>query len=168
MGNHYTLTKQVEKKYTFSSSDMASTTWIFEDHPLSHEAELKTVDFFHGFDEVFTKESGGNLNTAMTFVHEDDNAFDGPFVSAIVDSSKQKDENDVLTITYKLHQSHSQAESYSLDEFFDDVEAEVNFLDCSIFIDGASTGCGSYGKSGKRCLKPLKQDRLHVEVWLLY
>ena len=143
MADHCTLTRKGKSKYLLSSFDIAETTWVFEDKPLRSEDEIPTEEFIESFDELFPSRP----NAAVTFMHEDNSMFDGPLVTAIVDAAERKK----YGVVYELLQSKSQAEAYSLEEFFEDYDEEVTYVDCSIFIDSGGVDCG--GTRASSCSK---------------
>jgi len=130
--------------YTLSSSDMFDETWAFKDRPIRYETTMTTQDFFNDFDKIFSEDTGGFPNGAITFVSEDDlTEFNGPLVTVMIKASvmERNDETGMILYTYELKQEGTQASIIPLDDFFDN-EDEVEYADCSLFIDSGDPSGG--------------------------
>lgn len=165
MANQCKLSRR-HGKYLLTTSDMAEETWTFSDHPLRVQQTLSTDQFFKSFDTTFKEEETGGPgrpNAAFTFVHEDNNGFDGPLVAVMIKAAFTTSHNSKTTYTYQLKQSDSQKETFSLDSLFDEDEEEDDeddddhsldetFINCSIFIDSANKPFNGITIDGDVCL----------------
>ena len=118
--------------YEWSSKDMDDETYVFSDRPYRIAYSMPTEEFFENFDDMFSKETGGKPNGAMTLRHKDTHEFEGPLIAVYVDAAYKKSSGKFV---YELSQSKDQEEVNALDEFFEDGDVVVEYESCSLFID---------------------------------
>jgi len=119
-------------EYELFIENMNDDTFIFSDRPSTIEQVVPTKEFTDEFDVTFTD---GRPNAAVTFTKSArDDKTDTPLVSVFLEAAYEQD-TPPLSVTYRLHQSSSQASVVSLESYFMDEQDETMFDDCSIFID---------------------------------
>jgi hypothetical protein len=143
--------------YEFSSKDLDGTTYAFSDRPYRIAYSMPTEEFVADFSGMFSQETGGSPNGALTFRHEDSDAFEGPLIAVYVDAAYKKSSGKYV---YELSQSKDEAEVNALDDFFQDGDV-VEYESCSLFIDSVATGgwcpisttytCPSGGEPFRNC-----------------
>ena len=125
--------------YEWSSKDMDDDTYVFSDRPYQIAYTMTTPDFFDGFDDMFSKDSGGKPNGAVTFRHKNTKNFEGPLISVFVEAAYKTDAGKFI---YELSQSKEQEAVNALEDFFEDGDGKddgvVEYEMCSLFIDNTA------------------------------
>jgi len=119
-------------EYELFIENMNDNTFLFSDRPYTVENVESTKVFIDKFDDTFKDD---RPNAAVTFTKSAiDDVTDTPLVSVFLEAAYEQD-TPPLSVTYRLHQSSSQASVVSLESYFTDDQDETMFDDCSIFID---------------------------------